>query len=173
MSNFLKSEIKALQKGNTIKILQIETDLNVSIDIPEVDFPVHLKGKVDRVDEYNGSMRIIDYKTGKVERPKVEIVNWEDITTDYIKYSKSFQVLMYAYMLNKNSPFTHPTEAGIISFKNLNAGFLKFAKKDKSGNGAKKDSLITQDTLDSFYTELKSLILEINNPEMPFTEKEV
>jgi len=173
VSNFLNSEIKALQKGNTIKILQIETDLNVNIDIPELDFPVHLKGKVDRVDEYNGSMRIIDYKTGKVERPKVEIVNWEDITTDYIKYSKSFQVLMYAYMLNKNSPFAHPIEAGIISFKNLNAGFLKFAKKDKSGNGAKKETLITPETLDNFYTQLKSLILEICNPEIPFTEKEV
>jgi ATP-dependent helicase/nuclease subunit B len=171
--NFLNSEIKALQKGNTIKILQIETDLNVSIDIPELDFPVYLKGKVDRVDEYNGTMRIIDYKTGKVEQNKVEIVNWQDITTDYTRYSKSFQVLMYAYMLNRNMPFTHPVEAGIISFKNLNAGFLTFAKKDKAGAYAKKDTLITPETLDDFYTELKSLILEICNPEIPFTEKEV
>ena len=85
----------------TIKILQIETALNVSIDIPELDFPVILKGKVDRVDEYNGTMRIIDYKTGKVEINKVEIVNWDDITTDYTKYSKSFQVLTYAYMMNE------------------------------------------------------------------------
>ena len=60
-----------------------------------------LTGKVDRIDEYNGVTRIIDYKTGKVEQNKVEIVNWEDITTDYSKYSKSFQLLMYAYMMNK------------------------------------------------------------------------
>jgi len=76
-------------------------------------------------------------------------------------------------MLNISIPFTNPVEAGIISFKNLKAGFLKFSKKDKIGNGAKKDTLITQNTLDNFYNELKSLILEICNPEIPFTEKEV
>lgn len=173
ISNFLNAEIETLKQGNTIKILQIETALNVSIDIPELDFPVILKGKVDRVDEYNGTMRIIDYKTGKVEINKVEIVNWDDITTDYTKYSKSFQVLTYAYMMNEKKMFTSPVEAGIISFKNLKAGFIKFSKKDKIGVGAKKDSLITQGSLNDFYNELKSLILEICNPQIPFTEKEV
>lgn len=173
ISNFLNTEIEILKQGNTIKILQIETALNVSIDIPELDFPVILKGKVDRVDEYNGTMRIIDYKTGKVELNKVEIVNWEDITTDYTKYSKSFQVLTYAYMMHAKETFNNPIEAGIISFKNLKAGFLKFSKKDKSGIGAKKDSQITKVMLNDFYNELKSLILEICNPKIPFTEKEV
>ena len=66
-----------------------------------------------------------------------------------------------------------PIEAGIISFKNLNAGFLKFAKKDKSGRGAQKDFLITNETLDNFNVELKRLILEICNPNIPFTEKDI
>ena len=173
LSNFLNLEIETLKQGNTIKILKIETDLNVSIEIPELNFPITLTGKVDRVDEFNGTVRIIDYKTGKVEQSKVEIVNWEDITTDYTKYSKSFQVLMYAYMLNQSVSYTNPVEAGIISFKNLNSGFLKFAKKDKASAYAKKETLITPETLDNFYTQLKSLILEICNPEIPFTEKEV
>ncbi len=173
VSNFLNLEIEALKNGNQIKILYIETNLNVNITIEELDFPINLTGKVDRIDEYNGVIRIIDYKTGRVDQTKIEIVNWEDITTNYIKYSKSFQVLMYAYMLNNNIPFTKDVEAGIISFKNLNAGFLKFAKKDKAGSYAKKDHLITPDTLENFYNELKSLILEICNPKFDFIEKEV
>ncbi len=173
ISNFINLEIETLQQGNTIKIIAIEAKNEVSLNITELDFPIIIKGTVDRVDEYNGVMRIIDYKTGKVELNKVEIVNWEDITTDYTKYSKSFQVLTYAYIMNKEKPFSSPVEAGIISFKNLKAGFLKFSKKDKTGIGAKKDSLITQDVLDNFYNELKSLILEICNQEIPFTEKEV
>ncbi|MDN3664819.1 PD-(D/E)XK nuclease family protein [Algibacter miyuki] len=173
VSNFLDLEITDLKAGNEIKIVAIESNNTVLIDIPELDFPVKLTGKVDRVDQRNGDIRIIDYKTGRVDAPKVEIVNWEDITTDYTKYSKSFQVLMYAYMMSLSNQIQLPVEAGIISFKNLNAGFLKFSKKDKQGNGAKRDPQITQETLDNFYVELKHLILEICNPNIPFTEKEV
>jgi len=173
ISNFLKKEVDSLKQGNSIKIIRIEADLNVTLKFTELSFPVTLTGKVDRIDEFNGVTRIIDYKTGKVEQNKVEIVNWEDITTDYSKYSKSFQLLMYAYMMNKERAFTNPVEAGIISFKNLNSGFLKFTKKDKTGNYAKKDTLITPETLNSFFNELKLLILEICNPDIPFIEKEV
>tara|TARA_R110000868_G_scaffold140233_3_gene355598 strand:+ start:6875 stop:9634 length:2760 start_codon:yes stop_codon:yes gene_type:complete len=173
VSNFLNLEIKDLKAGNAIKIIAVEAENKVLIDIPELDFPVKLTGKVDRVDEYNGVTRIIDYKTGRVDLNKVEIVNWEDLTTDYTKYSKSFQVLSYAYMMMLSQGIQLPVEAGIISFKNLSEGYLKFSKKDKPGNYAKKDSLITMETMDNFYHELKTLILEICNPNIPFIEKEL
>ncbi|MBJ6367363.1 PD-(D/E)XK nuclease family protein [Snuella sedimenti] len=173
VSNFLDLEIQDLKAGNQIKIIAIETDNKVVIDLPELDFPVRITGKVDRVDEYNGITRIIDYKTGRVDQNSVEIVNWGDITTDYKKFSKSFQVLSYAYMMQLSGQIQLPVEAGIISFKNLNQGVLKFAKKDRTGAYAKKDVLITRDTLDNFEKELKQLILEICNPNIPFIEKEV
>lgn len=173
VSNFLDLEIADLKAGNTIKIVAIEANNTVLIDVPELDYPVNLTGKVDRVDEYKGVIRIIDYKTGNVQQNQVEIVNWEDLTTDYDKYSKSFQILSYAYMMHLSGDIKLPVEAGIISFKNLNSGFLKFAKKDKSGLGAKKDFLITQDTLGAFHEELKKLIVEICNPNIDFIEKEV
>ncbi|WP_308993968.1 PD-(D/E)XK nuclease family protein [Mariniflexile litorale] len=173
VSNFLDLEIQDLKAGNQIKIVAIEANNEVVVDIPELNFPVKLVGKVDRVDEYNGITRIIDYKTGRVEQNQVEIVNWEELTTDYKKYSKSFQILAYAYMMHRMGDINLPVEAGIISFKNLSAGFLKFAKKDKSGNGAKKDFLITNETLENFKFELNQLILEICDPNIPFTEKEV
>jgi len=170
--NFLNNEIKELEQGNVIKIVEIEADLSVEINIKELDFPITLKGKVDRVDEYNGTLRIIDYKTGKVEQGNIEIVSWEDISTDYKKYSKSFQILMYAYLMNIRSPFNKTIEAGIISFKNLNNGFLKFGKKEVP-NSRKKDTDISVETLENFEIELKKLILEIYNPDVNFNEKEV
>lgn len=173
VANFLNSEIESLANGNSIKILAIEANNHVSISIPELDFPVNLTGKVDRVDELNGVTRIIDYKTGRVDSGKVEIVNWEDMTTDYTKYSKSFQVLTYAYMMYLKQDIELPVEGGIISFKNLNAGFLKFSKKDRLGNGATKDSLISIDTLDNYVEALKKLILEICNPEIDFIENKL
>ncbi|SFC97669.1 PD-(D/E)XK nuclease family protein [Algibacter pectinivorans] len=172
VNNFLDLEIKALKAGDQIKIIAIEADNDIEIKIPELNYPVRLKGKVDRVDECNGIIRIIDYKTGKVEQNQVEIAYWEDLTTDYKKYSKSFQVLTYAYMMNQSGAINLPIEAGIISFKNLNKGFLKFAKKE-SVSSRSKDALITIDTLACFEAELKNLIIEICNPEIDFTEKEV
>ncbi len=173
VSNFLNLEIEELKQGNEIKIIAIEVERKVLIDVPELPFPINITGKIDRVDEYNGVTRIIDYKTGKVEQTNVEIANWEDINTDYKKHSKSFQILSYAYMMYLSGDIKLPVEAGIISFKNLKSGFLKFAKKDKGGAHAKKEFLITTETIEAFSTELKTLILEICNTDIPFTEKEI
>ncbi|OIQ27729.1 MAG: hypothetical protein BM564_11670 [Bacteroidetes bacterium MedPE-SWsnd-G2] len=172
--NFLKTEKKQISEGNDIIILSLEADYKIKLDFDELDYPVYLRGAVDRVDLYNGTLRIIDYKTGKVDASQVSVIDWEDITTDYKKYSKSFQVLCYALMLQQASTYNLPYEAGIISFKNLNASdsFLKFHKKESSTSRT-KDTQITQETLDAFYAELKTLILEINNISIPFDEKEV
>ncbi|WP_055436310.1 PD-(D/E)XK nuclease family protein [Lacinutrix algicola] len=170
--NFLNLEIEDLTAGNTIKIIALESRTEIPLNIPELDFEVKLKGTVDRVDEYNGITRIIDYKTGKVDSGQVAIVDWEDINSDYKKFSKSFQILAYAYMMNALKPLDFPIEAGIISFKNLSAGFLKFTKKEQQ-RGGNKQTLITQETLDFYFEELKNLIIEICNPDVNFIEKEV
>ena len=170
--NFINSEIHSIKEGNTIKILALEAESFVQFNIFELDFPINLKGKVDRIDSFNGVTRIIDYKTGSVLQSHVEIVNWEDITTDYKKYSKSFQVLTYVLMLHLNNEVKLPVEAGIISFKSLSKGLLKFGTKDTPGS-RKKDNNITLETLEYFSKELSKLILEICNPEIDFIEKEV
>ncbi|MEY8849561.1 PD-(D/E)XK nuclease family protein [Psychroserpens sp. XS_ASV72] len=167
ISQFLKFELLALQKGHQIEILAIETNNAVSVSFDGIDVPVLLKGKVDRMDRFDGVTRIIDYKTGKVEQKHVQVSNWEELNTDYEKYSKSFQLLMYTYMMYKEGKVNLPVEAGIFSFKNLNAGIIKFATKQNT-----KVYKITEDTLKSFEAELKNLILEIYNPNLPFVEKE-
>lgn len=169
ISNFLDIEIEDAQH-HEIKIIGIEQKLSIALNIPGIEFPVTLKGKLDRIDQRDGQIRIIDYKTGKVESKNVEIVDWEDVTNDY-GYSKAFQLLCYAVMFEaKNTVET--LESGIISFKNLNAGLLRFATKPSKGSRAKECS-ITPDTVALFKTELSRLISEICNPNIPLTEKEV
>ena len=173
ISNFLNKELETLKNGDTIKIIGLEEPITTTLNFPELNFPVILKGTVDRIDEFNGVTRIIDYKSGKVLQGQVEITDWDTLLTDYDKHSKSFQILSYAYMLNSERQFSAPVEGGIISFKNLQGNyFLKFAKKE-SANSRTKDQLITQETLDHFFIQLKKLILEICNPDIPFTEKPI
>jgi ATP-dependent helicase/DNAse subunit B len=145
----------------------------VTLNIPELQTPIQLIGTIDRIDVCNGTRRIIDYKTSQVSQSELELVNWDDITSDYKTHSKSFQIMTYAYMLNTETPFTTPVEAGIISFKNLKSGLLKFAKKDRLGAYAQKTSLVSSDFLVRYEHELKTLILELFNPNIDITEKEV
>ncbi|HSM63035.1 MAG TPA: PD-(D/E)XK nuclease family protein, partial [Gillisia sp.] len=151
-------------------IKEVESDLNLSLTIPELNFPVSIRGKVDRVDLQDGILRIIDYKTGKVLQNQLQISEWESITSDYDKYSKPFQVLTYATMLLNNSSNKGEVEAGVISFKNLKEGFLKFKLKQK---GNSNGSNISEEVLEDFQEQLKILIVEICDPKIPFIEKEI
>ncbi|MFD2563443.1 PD-(D/E)XK nuclease family protein [Aquimarina rubra] len=168
--NFLKAEEKMLKSGSQLKIIAIESNLKTELKVPELGFPVFIKGKVDRIDELDGQLRIIDYKTGKVNKNDVVLTDWDVITEDY-KYSKAIQVLAYGYMHYNEQPLSDSFQAGIISFKNLKEGFLKFGTK--ASVRGKVDYEITTEVFDEYLLQLKKLITEISSLEIPFTEKEV
>ena len=172
VENFLNKETEALKQGHKIKVLDVETDVETSIQPEGFDFPIILKGQVDRIDEFDGTLRVIDYKTGRASQNNLNVADWGAITTDYDAYSKSFQVLMYSFILNREQKLPLPAEAGVISFKNLNAGFLKFGKKE-SPRSRTRDTDVTDNTLDAFYTELVKLLREIFDSNIDFVEKEV
>ena len=171
--NFINHEIKDLKQGRKIKIEALEKSVNISVKYPEFNHSICLKGNIDRVDLCDGNRRIIDYKTSKVTQTDLNLVDWKQITKDYKAHSKSFQVLMYTYILNQTDNNLSPFEAGIISFKNLKAGVLKFTKKDKAGRGAMKQTQITKEFLDYFEIQLKALLLELFDIEKEFIEKEI
>lgn len=169
IQNFINLEIAEVKAGNEIEIVQIETKLTMKVPIEEIEFPINLRGIVDRVDRYNGKLRIIDYKTGNVQQSDLEITEWETIIEDY-KHSKAFQVLAYATMISEEGDFKD-AEAGIISFKNLSSGFLSFGTK--TGPRSPRLNEITEEVLGTFLEELKKLIMEICDPNIPFIEKEI
>jgi hypothetical protein len=164
LRNFLNHEISELEKGKKIKIIDIEKEISIQHNIKEIDAPIRLNGHIDRIDEVDGVLRIVDYKTGKVEVRNLNFNDWDLLSTEE-QYSKSFQVLMYAYLhLNAAQIDCEriPIESGIISFKNLKSGFMKVNK------GA-----IDKETMEQFELQLNKLILEIYNLDIPFTEKEL
>ena len=167
IEKFILSEIE-LAAHHTIRIIALEKKLAVHLDIPGIDTTVILKGKLDRIDELDGVTRIIDYKTGKVEKRNVEILGYTDLITEY-QFSKAFQLLCYAYMFVKEDG-DRPLQAGIISLKNLQAGTMLFAEKE----GTKiVTNTINEETLAAFEAALQQLIKIIFDPELPFIEKEV
>ncbi|MEO1013350.1 MAG: PD-(D/E)XK nuclease family protein, partial [Bacteroidota bacterium] len=169
IAHFIDLEIREL-KRHRIKIIGLETKLETVLDIPEVGFPVVLKGKLDRIDEKDGLIRIIDYKTGTTTSSQVELWDWQTLITTY-DHSKAFQLLCYALLYNSRTPIKN-VHAGIIPFKNLSSGLLSFAIKP-TRNSRKKERSIDQEVLQNFRVQLKKLILEICSADVPFLEKEI
>ncbi|HKJ07206.1 MAG TPA: PD-(D/E)XK nuclease family protein [Flavobacteriaceae bacterium] len=168
ISRFISNELREIQAGNKIIIQSLEKRYLASIS--GLEFPVKIKGIIDRVDTYNGTLRIIDYKTGNVTASQLKIADFSVIPTDY-KYTKALQVMLYAYLYTSANTFNfkNPLQAGIISFKNLKANFIKMNFAEKRNN---TDNNITEDKLIAFLNEIKLLFNEICNPEIPFIENQ-
>ena len=167
LNDFISHEIAQIDK-HEIKLLAVEESLSIQLTIPELDFPIVLKGKIDRVDMIDGQLRIIDYKTGNVSSSEIEVQDWDELLKDK-KYNKAFQLLCYALMYRNNSS-SNVMQAGIFSIKKLSSGLLRFATKT-SPRGP-KNYQIDNDIFSKFEIHLKKLILEIFNPAIPFIEKE-
>lgn len=161
IQRFIDHEIQQLSQ-HQVKLLELEQPYEVRLDIPALDFPVKLKGTLDRVDTIDGMLRIVDYKTGSVEPRQVKLPHWEALITDYDK-SKAFQLLCYAFLYHEHH---HPAvmQAGIYALKHLGQGFLPFTT-------GRNPTEIDAPLLAAFATSLEQLVLEICNAEVPFAEK--
>ncbi|TBH73560.1 PD-(D/E)XK nuclease family protein [Aquirufa nivalisilvae] len=112
----------------------LETMVNISVD--GETWPVKIKGRIDRMDRLGtNTIRIIDYKTGKVEQKDLKIGEdlMSELTSEDIK-EKLFQLWLYKFLLG--TELLKPSEErvdylkqiqteniqiqpGIISFRNL------------------------------------------------------
>ena len=167
VNNFLAQEKELLKDKNQLKIIATEEDLATEIAIDGIDFPIKIHGQVDRVDELNGVLRIIDYKTGMVSAGDLKVPDFEKLREK--EQYKAIQVLLYGYCYTKSKKYTfdRPLEAGIYSFKNLNSGFLPV---NFSSNYRKPDVEITEEKLEEFMSEIKTYIKEMYTLDVDFIE---
>jgi hypothetical protein len=159
-----------LESGDEVQIIALEQSFERTLEDARLPFPVLIKGNVDRI-EYRAKkgekskIRIIDYKTGKVEQKNVTLKDWNGLTED-IKNDKIIQILAYAFMFEEQAK-GHEIEAGIISFKNLKSGFLPFNfKEDKEVT-----DVVSPEIMEAYLEQIVVLLQAIFNMEMPFEEK--
>jgi len=166
--NFLIQEKQLIENGDELFILSLEKPHETIFEHHNLPYPVKISGKVDRIELRNNSIRIIDYKTGKVEANKLKINTFEGLTLD-LANDKIIQLLCYAMMFQTNPlKGNYNVEVGIFSFKNMKAGFLPFTFG--KGRGIVGETVITTEFLENFKEELVILIQEILNPAISFKE---
>ncbi len=106
ISNFLNfereivSELEKKKEILTVKSLEVELKWEITLSNGT---KINLAGKTDRIDDVNGTLRIIDYKSSVHKtRDKFEISSLDEVFTN-TKYSKALQLLTYAWLAWKNN----------------------------------------------------------------------
>ena len=124
---------------------------------------------IDRIDRKAGLNRIIDYKTGKIDKEFASIVSLMD-RNDEKRNEKVFQVLFYSFVFQKLKK-TSNIAPGFYNIRDMYSDnfspevVIKVEKEKKKVYGALYDELILE-----FEKELKGLLEEIFNPEVPFDQ---
>ncbi|QRA44446.1 PD-(D/E)XK nuclease family protein [Chryseobacterium cucumeris] len=158
IENVLNHDLELIKQGNKLEIIDIERRFE-NIDFPlDGNDKISFFGFIDRIDKLNGTLRIIDYKTARTKNLTVKID--QDNVDEYFHNSdrkQALQLCIYHYVVQHLPEFWgFPIETGIWSFADAKKGMV--ALQFDKGN------------IDDAMKSVKSLILEILNPDINFVE---
>lgn len=166
LANFFREEKKFIKEGETgeirykLSMIDMEKEMSHTFNVDRKD--IKLKGFADRIDKVNNTIRIIDYKTGKVEDHNVKVkADQTDIT---LMAEKSIQLLVYKYLYLMENPELNPDdiEPGIIGFLKLSNGIFSLNTSEN------------QDFNNDFRTNCENYFIrffkEVLSREIPFSQ---
>ena len=99
VKKLINRDIKLCRNGNKVKVLCVEKKFTSKIVSDGRE--IKIRGKIDRIDLYNGDIRLVDYKTGKlIEKNKINIKSMKEIKNENGIYA--LQLLFYAIAVKKD-----------------------------------------------------------------------
>ena len=150
IKKIIEHDRKALR---SIKYLEQEFTMPVQLSNGKT---VHLYGVIDRVDNANGLLQIVDYKTGMPDSRKMQDV--ESLFSSPA-YKEQFQAFFYSLLLDHTEPGA-AIKAGLFRLKKLSEGI----------SNINEDKVITREQFDEFFGLTQSNLEEIFNPSIPFRQ---
>ncbi len=169
LSNFISAEKEYLKEHRQLTIIGTEEELTKSLNftINEKTYQFNFRGSADRIDIANNQLRIVDYKTGNVEESHLKITanktsdQWDKMFND--EYDKAFQLMMYAWMYWEHRGNYQGLQCGISALKKHSKYYpLSLYQKNH----------IEERDIKRFEADLITLVEEILNQEIPFTQRQ-
>ncbi len=161
IASLLRKEIALLEAGHSLEIVMLEQKLGPM----QLEGDIHLKGTVDRVDRFDGRLRIIDYKTGNLDDSEIAYRSTPNRAGEVVIPGKWFQLLCYALLYTRSQTATNcqPStfSAGIYPLRHLQSG-VRLASWD--GTEELSESMIAE-----FRAMLIDLCHQLMDPTVPFT----
>ena len=124
---------------------------------------IRLKGIIDRMDCKNGTLRIVDYKTGKKHKYPNSI---DDLFESKKRNEQALQIMYYAYIMSMQPQFSQYRLAPTLLYTRTSSKPTKEDIYYKLGNDVLTD--FTSKCGPQFEEKLKAIITEIFNPAIPF-----
>jgi PD-(D/E)XK nuclease superfamily len=164
-------EKDALYAPFTIELLESKISILLKLNN---GLEIRLAGKIDRADRKNDSVRVIDYKTGKDE------IDFESIGSLFSREGKrsksAFQTILYAWLYESRltsdqSKITtmNSLTPGLMNRKNLFDDEFNFGHRMGKGRD-KVDMYDVRPYLPEFTEQLRILLHDLYNPEIPFDQ---
>jgi len=168
VNQFIRHEAEDLKSTEkppaSIKIISLESLFNTILTCKAggKEIQVKIKGKTDRIDLWEDTIRIIDYKTGAVQSAELKLKSWDKLTSDP-KMAKAFQLLLYAYLFYKNHKNSgQKIQTGNITMRKISEGFMKVRLPEEQE--------IDVESMKIFEELLQALVEKILDPEIPFIQ---
>jgi len=153
-------------KRTPFEIVGLEKNVSTTIAINDNKQNVLIGGTIDRVDKIEGSIHILDYKTGKSELSFPILFSLFD-KENKTRNKAAFQTLVYSYVMHKNHPEIAAIFPGIYSLRGIfDQDFDPAIKSKETGNTQVEFVSIS----DQFEIIFKQLIEEIFNVDIPFCQ---
>ncbi|CAE7944106.1 unnamed protein product [Symbiodinium sp. KB8] len=175
-----KTALKILhfdQQYAPFKILGLETStkdgytLDYPVTVNGKTLTIGIKGKIDRLDQKQGKVRVIDYKTGKDAKEFGSITSMID-RDDPKRNKAAFQVFFYSYLFYKTYTGEYTQiEPGLFNSRDLFDDRFSWQLIEKAGRNANAVGEF-RDYLEPFEEIVTELLSEIYHPDVPFDQVE-
>jgi CRISPR/Cas system-associated exonuclease Cas4 (RecB family) len=137
-------------------ILETEHFIGTRLQAGDAGQIIYLGGFADRIDELDGEVRIIDYKTGVVNDKFLKINAPAEIL-EKEKMGKTLQLLMYKYLARDTYP-SKTMRPGIISLRTPSKGLFEL--------------IIEKEGMDETEAFFQAMVNDLIDPEKPFQKTE-
>lgn len=174
LQKYLHQVLKIDKSSAPFKLISLEKEkrytAGLMIETASGDRAVSLKGIIDRVDEHNGSVRLIDYKSGQDNK------TFPDVESLFDREHKSrnkaaMQTMFYGLIYQATNPNnTLPLKPAIFNLREMFEDEfnpylqLKLPRKEGVEINNYRDFEV------EYKAGLKSLLEDIYNPETPFDQ---
>lgn len=166
IKKYIREVLKYDKKLCPFRLVAMEQKFSVPVSICEAGNPktVFVGGYIDRIDEADGGIRVIDYKTGADNTTFKSISSVFD-TANTTRNKAAFQTMLYCLMYGHNSCSQAPLIPGIYSTK------LLFGKDYNYRLKCDKDHITNFNQYkEEFEENLVKLLEELYAPEVPFRQ---
>lgn len=132
----------------------------------------YINGSIDRLDEKDGVIRVLDYKTGKADVKFTTVASLTD--RDYKDRNKAvFQTLLYALLIESMDGYSKekPLQTGVITTRSLTDSIIKIS------DGAEKSPKYfevkdVREILPEFKSGLQKLLADLFDPQQSWNQVE-